>query len=107
MANNPTMSRDRFRKVVRSLLATKSLDEADSEEIVQQYDAFLDHIPAAGSDNSTGFNQYKDRVDTFLMDQMSSPRFEKLQKNCEIIAHTVPWASYSGTWLLCEQGDRM
>lgn len=79
------MSRDRFKKVVRSLLSTKTLDEADAEEVIQQYDAFLDHIPTIGSIQFTSFNQYKDRVDTFLMEHMASPRFEKLQKTVKLL----------------------
>ena len=85
MANNPTVSRDRFKKVVRFLLSIKTLDEADSEEVIQQYDEFLDHIPAIVSLQFTSFNQYKVRVDTFLMEHMASPRSEKLQRTVKLL----------------------
>ena len=63
----------------------KDLDEADYEEVIQQYDAFLDHIPAIGSFHFTSFNQYKNRVDTFLMEHMTSPRFKKLQRTVKLL----------------------
>ena len=80
MTNNKVLARERFKKVIRSLLSTKTLEEADAEDVIQQYDEFLDNIPVIGSDKFTSFNQYSDRIDSFLLGHMASARFEKLKK---------------------------
>lgn len=85
MANDKTVSRQRFKKVVRSLLSTKTLSDADGEDIIQQYDEFLDNISVIGSEHFTTFNQYNDRVDSFFMQHMSTPRFEKLLKTLKLL----------------------
>ena len=84
MAKDRTLARERFKKVLRSTITTKTLNEADAEDVLQQYNEFLDNINVIGSEMFTGFNQYSDRVDDFFMQHMAAPRFDKLLTSAKL-----------------------
>ena len=76
MVSNPASCRSNF-KVVDSLLQSNRLTELNSEAIIRDYEAFLDNIPQAGSDDFSSFSWRMDRLDDFLLPLVKG-QFDKL-----------------------------
>ena len=76
MVSNPASCRSNF-KVVDSLLQSNRLTELNCEAIIRDYEAFLDNIPQADSDDFSSFSWRMDRLDDFLLPLVKG-QFDKL-----------------------------
>ena len=77
MVSNPASCRSNFKVVMDSLLQSNRVTELNCEAIIRDYEAFLDNIPQAGSDDFSSFSWRKDRLDDFLLPRVKG-QFDKL-----------------------------
>ena len=78
MANNPSVCREKMKKVLNVLVNAGKTKEQHCDDILQEYASFLDKIPVIGSNLFLSFNPKTQRVDEFFIKHMPAESFPKL-----------------------------
>ena len=96
MATNPDAAKTKFKKVMVLLSSNQRVKDDDCDQIIQQYTAFVDSIPAFGSEKFLTFTHTSehDRVDELLLTYMGADEaYTKLVG--EALAGPLSWPSLS------------
>ena len=90
MATNPDVAKTKFKKVIALLSSNQRVKDDDCDQIIQQCAAFVDSIPAFGSEKFMNFTHTseQDRVDELLQTYMGPDEaYAKLVKLLLVLSH--------------------